>query len=226
MAINWDTFVPDLIVGLFTGLVVGVILAYVQSRAARKRERREIELRWEALRPRVAAQLLDPWDRRVMGPTLEEFANRTDTLRELVKDVPLGSWAEVLNSDELRNLHELVKATTELHGAAPRFDGFLLVAIADYLRSPLDSDLDEWEASYNAAKLVRPFATQALFASPAFPWGDHFQDILYNSPIVECMVENPPVTYTEVLAMVERAERYYGECTEIVDAQMTRFWYH
>src|SRR5690606_12002605 len=124
VAINWDTFLPDLIVGLFTGLVVGVILALLQSHAARKRERREIELRWEALRPRLAAQLLDPWDRRVMGLTLEEVASRTDALRELIEDFTLGSWAEILKSDELRNLHEFLKASTELHGAARKFDGF------------------------------------------------------------------------------------------------------
>jgi hypothetical protein len=227
MATNWDSFVPDLIVGLFTGLVVGLILAWSQSRAARKRERREIGLRWEALRPRVGAQLLDPWDRRVMGPTLAEFAGRTDALRELVEDVPLGSWAQVLDSDELRNLHELSKAASELHGAGPRFDGFLHVALATYLAGPHPLHVTEWQSAFEAAKLVQPFATEALFAHPSFPWDTNtFRDIRHNSPIVEQMVLNPPITYTEVFGMVERAEKYYAECTAIVDAQITRFWYH
>lgn len=226
IAIDWDSFLPDLIVGVVTGLVVGVILAWTQSRAARKRERREIELRWEALRPRVGALLLDPWDRRVMGTTLAEFASRTAALREMVEDVPLGSWADVLHSDELRSLHEFSKAATELHGAARKFDHFLLTAIAGYLVGPERSISSEWDSAFEAANLVQPFAMQALFASPAFPWGvDQFREIRYNSPIVESMVKNPPATYTEVLAMVQRAEKYYSECTVIVDAVMTRYWY-
>ncbi|MFE6733806.1 hypothetical protein [Microbacterium sp. NPDC057650] len=228
VAINWDTFLPDLIVGLFTGLVVGVILALLQSHAARKRERREIELRWEALRPRVAAQLLDPWDRRVMGPTLEEFASRTDALRELIEDIPLGSWAEILKSDELRNLHEFLKASTELHGAARKFDGFLLDTIAHHLvENPSAANLSSWMNAHEDARLVAPFATQALFAHFSFPYGSgQFRDMLYDSPIVQKVVDSPPVTYTEVLAMLERAEEHYAACTVIVDAEMTRFWYH
>ncbi|MFB7250552.1 hypothetical protein [Microbacterium sp. NPDC056234] len=228
LTIIWDTFIPDLIVGLFTGLVVGVILAYLQSRTARRRERREIELRWEALRPRVGAQLLDPWDRRVMGPTLVEFASRTDALRELVQDVPLGSWAEILDSDELRNLHELVKAATELHGAAPKFDGFLLGAISDHLvEDQITASVTDWRRADQDAALIQPFAIGALFADPSFPWASgQFRDIQYDSPIVQKVIDNPPFTYKEVLAMVERAEQYYAACTEIVDAEMTRFWYH
>lgn len=224
----WDTFVPDLIVGLFTGLVVGLILAWTQSRAARKRERREIELRWEALRPRVGALLLEPWDRRVMGPTVEEFANRTNALRELVEDFPLGSWAEVLDSDELRNLHELSKAATELHGAAPKFDGFLLMDIASFLAHPQGYEGPEFPFDFEVAKLVRPIAVDVLFRGTLPPViENYYRDIRYESPVVRRMVEHPPVTYTEVLSMIERAENYYGACAiSIVDAQMTRYWYH
>ncbi|UXW87077.1 hypothetical protein NFX31_06015 [Microbacterium azadirachtae] len=228
ISIDWDSFVPDLIVGLFTGLVVGAILAWTQSRAAQKRERREIELRWEALRPRVGALLLDPWDRRVMGSTLAEFARRTDNLRELIKDVPLGSWAEVLDSDELRDLHELSKAAAELHGAAPRFDGFLRHSISRYLvEDTLKADLAEWQAAHRAAELVQPYAVRALFApTPSQQLNRHRLDIRQDSPVVQDLLAHPPVTYKEVLAMVERAEKHYAACTRIVDAAMTRFWYH
>lgn len=227
ISINWDSFVPDLIVGLFTGLLVGVILAWTQSRAARKRERREIELRWEALRPRVGAQLLDPWDRRVMGLTLAEFAGRTDALQELIEDIPLGSWADILNSDELRSLHEFSKAANELHGAARKFDSFLLDSISRHLvADPLTASVPDRVRAHEQAALVGPFANQALFAAPSQPWGNgSFRDIRYNSPIVQKVIDNPPVTYVEVLPMVERAEQYYAACTVIVDAVMTRYWY-
>lgn len=228
LTINWDTFVPDLMVGLFTGLVVGVILAWTQSRAARNRERREIELRWEALRPRVGAQLLDPWDRRVMGFTMAEFAGRTDALRELIEEFPLGSWAEVLKSNELRSLHEFLKAATELHGAARKFDAFTRDAISRHLvADPLTADVADWMRAHEDAAMVQPFATQALFADPSHPWGTgYFRDIRYDSPVVEKVLNNPPVTYREVLAMVKRAEQHYADCTVIVDAEMTRYWYH
>lgn len=226
MAINWDSFIPDLIVGVITGLVVGVILAWTQARAARRRERREIELRWEALRPRVGALLLDPWDRRVMGATLAEFASRTDALLELVEDVPLGSWAEILDSDELRSLHEFSKAATELRGAAPRFDSFLIDRISGYLVNPATADVAEWRAAREAAELVAPVANERLFAPPSHPLaGRRFRDLRYESPVVQHVVDNPPITYEEVLPMVERAEGHYLACTRIVDAAKTRFWY-
>lgn len=226
--IIWDTFVPDLIVGLFTGLVVGAILACLQSHAARKKERREIELRWEALRPRVGAQLLDPWDRRVMGFTMAEFAARTDTLRELIEDVPLGSWADVLKSEELRSLHEFSKAATELHGAARKFDAFLLDTISRHLvADPFTASVPDWVRARDDAELVQPFATQALFADPSHPWGSGQNgDIRSASPVVQKVMDNPPVTYEEVLSMVKRAEQHYAACTVIVDAEMTRYWYH
>lgn len=226
--INWDSFFPDLIVGLFTGLVVGGILAWTQSHAAKKRERREIELRWEALRPRVGALLLDPWDRRIVWSSLGEFAGRTNALRELIKDVPLGSWADVLDSAELRSLHELSKVAAELHGAASRFDGLLLDNIARHLvEDTVTADLKDWQAARRAAKLVQPFATRALFAHPT-DVGHHGPrlDIRSDSPIVQTMLENPPITYNDVLAMVLRAEEHYAACTRIVDAAMTRYWYH
>ena len=226
--VNWDSFLPDLIVGLFTGLVVGGILAWTQARASKKRERREIELRWEALRPRVGALLLDPWDRRVVWSTLGEFAGRTDALRELIEDFPLGSWAEVLDSDELRSLHELSKAASELHGAAPRFDGFLLHSITGYLmRDTHTAELKDWQAARRAAELVQPFATRALFTHPSNAGHPGPRtDIRRDSPVVQAMLDRPPVTYKEVLEMVKRAEKHYAACTRIVDATMTRFWFH
>lgn len=233
--IVWDTFVPDLIVGLFTGLVVGVILAYLQSRSARKRERRETELRWEALRPRVGAQLLNPWDRRVMGDSLTEFASRTDTLRNLTAEVPLASWAEILNDQELRDLHELMKVSTQLRGAAPKFDGFLNAAIAMYLHQPRGWQGRVYPFDSAAEALVQPFVFDSLFrrtldelhpSSYAPSYAGSYRDIRYESAVVMHVKENPPVTYEEVLSMIKRAEGYYGACAvSIVDDQMTRYWF-
>lgn len=235
IAINWDTFVPDLLVGLFTGLVVGGILAYLQSRSARKRERRETELRWEALRPRVGAQLLNPWDRRVMGDSLTEFASRTDALRDLTAEVPLASWAEILNDQELRDLHELMKVSTQLRGAAPKFDGFLNAAIAMYLHQPNGWQGPTYPFDNAAEEMVQPFVFDSLFRgtldelhpdSYAPSYAESYRDIRYESAVVMHVKENPPVTYEEVLSMVKRAEGHYAACAvSIVDDQMTRYWF-
>lgn len=235
VTIIWDTFVPDLIVGLFTGLVVGVILAYLQSRATRKRERREVELRWEALRPRVGAQLLNPWDRRVMGESLTEFANRTDALRDLTAEVPLASWAEILDDQELRDLHELMKVSTQLWGAAPKFDGFLRAAVSMYLHQPQGWTGATYPFDDAAVELVQPFVFDSLFRRtldeqrPDFytpSYSESYRDIRFESAVVMHLTENPPVTYEEVLSMVRRAENYYGACAvSIVDDQMTRYWF-
>jgi hypothetical protein len=227
VASNWGSFVPDLIVGVFTGLTVGLILAWTQARAAKKKERREIELRWEALRPRVGAELLDPWDRRVIMDSLDEFAHRNDGLLKLVEDIPLASWADVLESDELRSLHEFSKAATELRGASRKFDAFLQHSIAQQLvEDSFTASVADWHKAHDDAALVQPFAMRALFAHPSFPWSpDQFHDIRSSSPIVSRIVARPPVTYDDVLAMVLRAEEHYIECTSIVDAVMTRYWY-
>lgn len=202
--IDWDSFIPDLIVGVFTGLVVGLILAWTQSRAAQKRERREVELRWEALRPRVGAQLLDPWDRRHIGPSMAHFAGRTDALRELVADVPLGSWAEILDSEELRSLHELSKAATELHGAARKFDFFVRDAIQRRLPDPATASEEDWRRADEEALKLMPEVLQALFAPPTMPWRP--DPTRPNSASIESILENPPPAYPDVLAMLERAE--------------------
>jgi len=221
--INWDSFIPDLIVGVFTGLVVGLILAWSQARAAEKRERREVELRWEALRPRVAARLLEPWDRRHIGPSLMHFASRTDALRDLIADVPLASWAEVLNNSELRSLHEFYKAATDLHGAAPKFDYFLRDAIVRRLINPATATTGEWRQADKDAEPLVPEALRALFAPSERAWrADPTQP--HNAVIAE-IIENPPPAYADVLSMVERAESHYIECLSIVDAVMTRYYY-
>ena len=237
MTIAWESFVPDLIVGVVTGLVVGGILAWTQARASRDREKREIALRWEALRPQVGALLLDPWDRRVIGPSLSSFVSRTDRLRELLKDVPLASWAEVLDSSELRNLHEFVRAAAELDGAAQKFDGFLFVDILFEIDPPDGQNPGGRECSHSQAEQIREYALYALFnrdftqplsTEVAYlpDTGDSLEGIDVEN-VIKNVLAHPPVTYTEVWPMFERAEKYYGECAvSIGDAQMTRFWYH
>ena len=225
MTPDWSTFLPDLIVGLFTGLVVGAILAWTQACAARRRERREMSLRWEALRPAIGAQLLDPWDRRVILHSLTEFAERTAKLRDLVKDVPLASWSDVLKSEELRNLHELVKAATELAGAAPKFDAFLRHEIRWRLRVPRDDGRDEYPTDAQV-DLAFPIAVRELFApEPHDRSQAYISDIRSEGPLIRGLVERPPVTYHDVVDMLARAEKHYAASTSIVEAQMTRYWF-
>lgn len=170
-----------------------------------------------------------------MRDSLTEFASRTDALRDLTAEVPLASWAEILDNQELRDLHELMKVSTQLQGAAPKFDGFLNAAIAMYLHQPHGWQGPTYPFGGTAEEMVQPFVFDSLFRqtldemrpdSYAPSYAESYRDIRYESAVVMHIKENPPVTYEEVLSMVKRAEEYYGACAvSIVDDQMTRYWF-
>ncbi len=91
---SWDSFGPDLIVGVVTGLIVGVVLLFAQSRAEASRDRRNSQFAWESFKPKISAAAHRTWDMDMdkMLPIPEALS----TLDELVSPEPLALWASHL----------------------------------------------------------------------------------------------------------------------------------
>ena len=59
--VNWSTFVPDLIVGIATGLFVGVVLLFAQGRAQKAKSRADSKFAWESFKPRLSGAVYRSW---------------------------------------------------------------------------------------------------------------------------------------------------------------------
>jgi hypothetical protein len=151
----------------------------------------------------------------VIGASLSSFVSRTDRLRDLLKDVPLASWAKVLDSAELRSLHEFVRAAAELHGAAQKFDGFLFVDILFQIDPPEEGRTRA--RSPTQAEVIREYAIYALFnrdlSQPPstqvdyLPKPDGSLKGIDVEGVIKQVLTRTPVTYKEVVPMFERAEK-------------------
>lgn len=115
---NWESFIPDLAVGVATGLSVGVILWLLQRGAETRAAKREAKASWEMLRRRIAADFVGLDDRglvRDLGAWLPIFLA---AVRE-VEDYPLEIWAETLDLPVIRRLHEFAQKTYDLETRTP-----------------------------------------------------------------------------------------------------------
>lgn len=76
---DWQTFVPDALVALLTGVVVGIVLLLVQGRNRRRDAQAQTQREWGIVRARVRGviqyreTIADPRDLRRMGSAVEEL---------------------------------------------------------------------------------------------------------------------------------------------------------
>ncbi|TFC11086.1 hypothetical protein [Cryobacterium sp. MDB2-33-2] len=91
--VDWSSFVPDLIVGLLTGVVVGAVLWW-WTILAQRRNAQEITVRdWAILKAKLSSGL-----RRPHSQGCEDFAAlgpAADRLYELVSERPLRLWYSI-----------------------------------------------------------------------------------------------------------------------------------
>lgn len=101
---DWKTFVPDLVVGLITTGVLGLLLWYFSWHIERRAERRETarlaRLRWSIVGRRVANIVnTEKFEDHVLdasnlGPIAQKLVN-------LLQDEPLAEWHAVLGEAEI-----------------------------------------------------------------------------------------------------------------------------
>jgi hypothetical protein len=96
-AVNWDTFGPDLLVGLATGLVVGLVLFVTERSAETRRNRDAATFAWQSLLPKLRSASAVPWRRDQSILTMPDALIKLD---DLASREPLALWQSNFKSPE------------------------------------------------------------------------------------------------------------------------------
>jgi len=124
---NWDSFVPDSLVALLTGIVVGVILSLNQNRIERDRKRRDAAVAWSILRPRVAGAMVRELAlREYLDATgFTEYVEPVVELATMLSDYPLAVWVKDIDDSELSYLNFLLVESYGIEDLASRTDAMI-----------------------------------------------------------------------------------------------------
>lgn len=137
-AIDWSSFIPDLIVGIATGLAVGLILARSQQNVERERQSRNSRASWLALRPKLDATPAPIGD---MGldfrhDTLSDYLDRVKPLYKRLEKYPLQQWREDTGDDEIDSLITILETYPPLTVDARTLDHVISYACQKHLAMP------------------------------------------------------------------------------------------
>lgn len=105
---EWESFVPDLVVAIVTGLIVGALLARSQREIEHSRRVWDSHMAWRSFEPKVRATP------RLIGDLAADLEKGHETLGALVGEArplykrldnkPLDQWHEDTNAFEVREL--------------------------------------------------------------------------------------------------------------------------
>jgi hypothetical protein len=120
---NFDTFLPDLLVGIATGLVVGFVLYVTQNRSQSRRNHAEAEFAWQSFKPRLASAASHAWEQDTNSLETAEPAALV-ALDEIGSREPLALWKRNLKTPDplLDTLIELLQQRPALAAAATAFE--------------------------------------------------------------------------------------------------------
>ncbi|KQM82420.1 hypothetical protein [Agromyces sp. Leaf222] len=117
---DWSTFLPDLIVGGFTGLAVGFVLWRVEVASGRRQAIAAVESDWNVIREQLARAVRQGY---VYNPSsLRLVGYGVGKIRERIEDKPLQAWNDVLHSSQLDALIEYLNAADEFDFFADEAD--------------------------------------------------------------------------------------------------------
>jgi len=125
---NWDTFVPDMIVGAGTGVAVGLVLLGTQAVAQGRRSRADSQFAWESLKPTVAGAAHRSWIKDL--DTLLPIPRPLIALDEIASVSSLALW-----KSHLRKPDPALEALLVLVRLRPQFE-----SCASELESALERD--------------------------------------------------------------------------------------
>lgn len=170
---NWDSFAPDLLVGLATGTAVGLVLFAFQSRLEKAAEKRQLQRDWDALRPRLAPQFVRP-NSTVWPPTSSFLSpiQGLDGIQELLTDKPTRIWAEKLGGTTLRDLHAMYNAYQEIEYLGNSLE--VLLKVETERRLPLMTP----PADFGEANIYQGFVRARALGVPETTWSK-----IYSEPV-------------------------------------------
>jgi hypothetical protein len=140
MASNWDSFIPDILVGLFTGLVVGAALLIAQAIAQSRKYKADSKFAWESLKPNLSAAAHQSWS--MDSDSLLPAPAALTSLHEIASREPLALWQSHLKEpdpalDLVMNLNRLRAA---FESSAARVEAALGVALLRFNGTAFDVD--------------------------------------------------------------------------------------
>ncbi|TFC87502.1 hypothetical protein E3T24_04740 [Cryobacterium sp. TmT2-59] len=95
---NWDTFAPDMIVGVTTGVVVGAVLLIAQGITQSRSSRAASQFAWESLKPKLRGAAFRGWERDL--DSLTQLPPALVALDEIAASQPLSLWKSHLKKPD------------------------------------------------------------------------------------------------------------------------------
>ncbi|TCJ28748.1 hypothetical protein E0W80_04410 [Microbacterium sp. PI-1] len=192
---NWDSFVPDLIVGIATGGLVGLVVLGAERRISGRARRREVEDAQsnavERARALLPHKVRSKTDVEVLHLDMAQF----DRLREVIRSVPSGEPRELVPGYSWAA--EASRLADDIEALADALDG----RISDYTRdTPSDMNTAKW-----MRKTISELASNQGSTHSAWEWQWN-RDV---HPRYALMIGND----TELTAMVNR---YLWKCDLLI----------
>ena len=149
--VNWSSFLPDVLVGVITGAIIGFALDLVARRRFSREEARDSRVSWDRLR----VSLRDSFARPI-GGSVSEWMNVADGKRILdgVKAYPIHEWARNTGDPILHALARLESNLVGLNDCVAHLQGL----IGPMLRSSRPASVPQvrlMELHRDAESLVR-----------------------------------------------------------------------
>jgi hypothetical protein len=133
---DWSSFVPDLIVGVVTGALVGLALYLFEHSRRRADEHAQALHGWSLVAPRIERISYQPLS--VDTSNYAGFGSSVQRIRDIADGYPLELWQRVLGREDIGALLDLLAELDALEVAAEKAEGML--ATAAYFRG-LDSEV-------------------------------------------------------------------------------------
>lgn len=121
--VDWSSFLPDLIVGVITGVLVGLALYIFEKSRHRAETRAQTLAGWSMVAPRI--------ERIVWQPLLNDTTSYAELgpvltrARDIADGYPLEYWQQALKRDDLARLLDLLSEYDSLQIVAEKVEGLL-----------------------------------------------------------------------------------------------------
>lgn len=123
---NWTQLVPDLLVATFTGLLIGLILAWLQHRMATEQLETQYRQDYSRALPSISAYFDGPPTRT--ADSWNHYASFNGLL-DILRDLPLSEWSRRLKDPTVAHLERFESDLFRFRHCAAQLDDSVLRAV-------------------------------------------------------------------------------------------------